>query len=211
MTEDAGHPAGLLTDAEAEQLADAEHSLADDPELRAQIRTRLRATLQDCSVLYPTLPEEDLAAVFADGRPERTAEVRANTQDALGILTLGMLIGGDMIETRLQDTIRSAGVSYGEEIKIDVELYRGPLPSIEEFAVRIRKEGLNEQTFELFEHFLYTPNTNAAVLDDVVELMGMELTPAEKKELDSARKGLERSPQTVVTEISFIGGDRKSQ
>jgi hypothetical protein len=111
MTGDAGYPAGLLTDTEAEQLADAEHSLADNPELRAQIRTRLRATLQDCSVLYPTLPEEDIAAVFDGAESEADRSIRASTQDALGLLVIGMLTGDDMIETRLQDAIRSAGIS----------------------------------------------------------------------------------------------------
>jgi len=50
-------------------------------------------------VLYPTLPADDLAAVFAND--DALAPIRTGTQDALALLMLGMLLGDDMIETRL--------------------------------------------------------------------------------------------------------------
>jgi len=211
MTGDADHPTGLLTEAEAEQLADAEQSLADDPELRAQIRTRLRATLQDCSVLYPTLPEEDIAAVFDAGESEDDGSIRANTQYALGLLMIGMLIGDDMIETRLQDAIRSAGISYGEEIDVRVELRRGSLPSVEEFVARLREDGIDMHAFDLLEYFLRQPDSDATVLHDAAEELGLELTPEEEERLAEGMNGYERSPQVAVTDLSVVTDDEYSE
>jgi hypothetical protein len=207
MSESCDHPAGLLTDAEAEQLADTEHSLAEDTELRSRIRTRLRATLQDCSVLYPTLPEEDIATIFDPEESEDDGSIRGNTQDALGLLVIGMLTGDDMIETRLQDAICSAGISYGEEIDVKIELRRGPLPSVEEFAARVQEDGISMHTFDLFEHFLRQPDTDGSVLEDVAKGLGIELTPAEKKELSDGIDDFERLPQVAVTDISIAADD----
>ncbi len=203
MTGSCDHPAGLLTDAEAERLADVEHSLADDPELRAKIQTRLEATLEDCGVLYPTLPEEDIAAVFDVEDSKATGSIRGNTQDALGLLVIGMLTSDDMIETRLQDAIRSAGISYGEEIDVTVELRRGPLPSVEEFVARVHGEGISMDTFDLFEHFLSQPDTDVSVLEDVAEEFDIEFTAAEKEELEAGIDTFERLPQVAVTDISI--------
>jgi hypothetical protein len=211
MTGSCDHPAGLLTDAEAERLADVEHSLADDPELRAKIQTRLEATLEDCGVLYPTLPEEDIAAVFDVEDSKATGSIRGNTQDALGLLVIGMLTSDDMIETRLQDAIRSAGISYGEEIDVTVELRRGPLPSVEEFVARVHGEGISMDTFDLFEHFLSQPDTDVSVLEDVAEEFDIEFTAAEKEELEAGIDTFERLPQVAVTDISIPIDDDDSQ
>ena len=207
MSESCDHPAGLLTDAEAERIADAENSLDEHPELRSRIRTRLRATLQDCSVLYPSLPEEDIAAIFDAEESKEYASIRGNTQDALGLLVIGMLTGDDMIETRLQDAIRSAGISYGEEIDVTVELRRGPLPSVEEFVARVHEEEISMDTFDLFEHFLSQPDTDVSVLEDMAEEFDIEFTSAEKEELEAGIDTFERLPQVAVTDISIIDDD----
>jgi hypothetical protein len=211
MSESCDHPAGLLTDAEAERIADAENSLDEHPELRSRIRTRLRATLQDCSVLYPSLPEEDIAAIFDAEESKEYGSIRGNTQDALGLLVIGMLTGDDMIETRLQDAIRSAGISYGEEIDVTVELRRGPLPSMEEFAAQVQEDGISMHTFDLFEHFLRQPDTDDSVLVDVAEGLGIELTPAEKEQISDGSDNFERSPQVAVTDISIPIDDDDNQ
>lgn len=207
MTENCDHPAGLLTEAEAEWLGDPETTLEENPELRSKIRTRLQATLQDCSVLYPTLPDEDIAAVFSDDGSVKTDTIRFNTQDALGLLVLGMLHGDDMVEFRLYDAVHSAGISYGEEIDVTVELRRGPLPSVEEFANQVREDGISMHTFDLFEYFLRQQDTNPDVLRDLVKRLGMELTPVEKEELIKGVDGFERSPQVAVTDISVVTDD----
>jgi hypothetical protein len=207
MSESCDHPAGLLTDAEAERIADAENSLDEHPELRSRIRTRLRATLQDCSVLYPSLPEEDIAAIFDAEESKEYGSIRGNTQDALGLLVIGMLTGDDMIETRLQDAIRSAGISYGEEIDVTVELRRGPLPSVEEFVARVHEEEISMDTFDLFEHFLSQPDTDVSVLEDMAEEFDIEFTSAEKEELEAGIDTFERLPQVAVTDISIIDDD----
>jgi hypothetical protein len=62
-------------------------------------------------------------------------------------------------------------------------------------------------TFDLFEHFLRQPDTDGSVLEDVAEGLGIELTPAEKKEISDGIDGFERVPQVTVTDISITADD----
>ncbi|WP_338739405.1 hypothetical protein [Haloplanus salilacus] len=202
MTDTSPHPPGLVTDAEAEILADPDTDLDEHSELRARLRTRLTETIHDFSMLYPTLPADDLAAVFASDDAEALAPVRTGTQDGLALLMLGMLLGDDMIEMRLRDAIQNAGLSYGEDIDATLELRRGPLPTLEQFATQLDDEGLTEQTLPLFEYFLHQPETDSEEFEHIASKLHIDVTPDEKAEIDTAMTAFERPPQTVVTAVS---------
>jgi len=196
------HPAGLLTDDEAESLTDPDIGHEELTELRARVRTRLTETLLDLSVLYPTLPAEDIDTVFNPTDAGEQATVRAATQDGLALLILGMLHGDDMVEMRLRDALVNAGVSYGEDIDATVELRRGPLPTLEQFAARVDEEGLTEQTISLFEYFLGQPDADLNTLDAIASDLQMEITDEDKDEMRTALAPFERQPQTVITGVS---------
>jgi len=200
MTDTSPHPPGLVT--EAEILADPDTDLDEHSELRERLRTRLTETVHDFTVLYPTLPDDDLAAVFASDADEDLTQIRSGTQAGLALLILGMLLGDDMIEMRLRDAIQNAGLSYGEEIDVTLELRRGPLPTIEQFAAKLDDDGLTEQTFALFEYFLHHPETDTDDLEHIASKLHIDLTPEEKAEIDTAMTAFERPPQTVVTAVS---------
>lgn len=205
MTDTTQHPPGIVTDAEAERLADPATDLADHGALRARIRTRLVETLRDCSVLYPRLPAEDLTAVFAgdDGADDAARRARrASTQDALALLVLGMLLGDDMLETRLREAIYHAGASYGEDIDVTLALRRGPLPSLERFAAHLDDEGVTDRSLTLFEHFRHDPETAPAALERAASKLGIELTSAERAAIAADAPAFERPPQSVITDIS---------
>ena len=201
MTDTSPHPPGLVTDEEAAILTDPDTDLAEHDELRQRLRTRLTETLHDFTVLYPTLPADDLEAVFAND-DDALAPIRTGTQDALALLMLGMLLGDDMIETRLRDAIRNAGHSYGENIDVTLALRRGPLPTPEQFAAQLDDDQPIEQTLPLFEYFLHQPETDSEVLEHIVSKLHIDVTPDEKAEIDTAMTAFERPPQTVVTAVS---------
>lgn len=202
MSGDDTHPAGLLTDEETELFGDPETDLDDHPEVRDSVKHRLTETLHDFTVLYPTLPAADLEAVFTAADDETLAPIRAGTQDGLALLILGMLLGDDLIDTRLRDAIQNAGLSYGEEIDVTLELRRGPLPTLEQFAAKLDDDGFTEQAFPLFEHFLNQPGTDPDVLEEIASKLNVGVTPEEKAELDTAMSPFARAPQTVITGVS---------
>ena len=202
MNDASPHPPGLLTEAEAEILTDADTDLDEHEELRERLRNRLTETIHDCSVLYPTLPTEDLAAVFTGDAAQDLTSIRAGTQDGLALLVLGMFLGDDMVEMRLHDAIQHAGLSYDEEIDVTLELRRGPLPTLEQFAAQLNNEGLTGQTLPLFEYFLHQPETDPAELERITSELQIEFTPKEKAEIDTAMAAFERLSQTVVTDVS---------
>lgn len=202
MSGDDTHPAGLLTDEETELFGDPETDLDDHPEVRDSVKHRLTETLHDFRVLYPALPAADLEAVFTAADDETLAPIRAGTQDGLALLILGMLLGDDLIDTRLRDAIQNAGLSYGEEIDVTLELRRGPLPTLEQFAAKLDDDGFTEQAFPLFEHFLNQPGTDPDVLEEIASKLNVGVTPEEKAELDTAMSPFARAPQTVITGVS---------
>ena len=196
------HPAGVLTDAEAEALMDPETDPDELTVLRARVRDRLTETLLDFSVLYPTLPPEDFDALFRPTDPVDQSAVRAATQDGLALLVLGMLHGNDMVEMRLRDAIMNAGVSYGENIDVTLELRRGPLPTIEEFAAHVDEEGLTEQTLPLFDHFLTQADADLSTLDAIIPDLQTDITEEEKSEIRTSMAPFARCPQTVITGVA---------
>lgn len=198
------HPAGLVTDEEAEVLADPDTGLDEHRELRDRVTARLRETLQDFSIVYPTLPADDIEAVFtaADGEP--LAPIRAGTQDGIAFLVLGMLLGGDMLDMRLSDAIHHAGISYGEAIDVTVDLRRRPLPTIEQFAAQVQTDGLTDQTYALFEHFLSHPGTDPEILADIAAALDIDLTAEDKAEIHDTMNAFERAPQSVITNVSAV-------
>lgn len=201
-TETTAHPAGVLTDGEAEALTDPETDPDELTELRARVQDRLTETLRDLSVLYPTLPAENLDAVFNPADAGAQSAVRAATQDGLALLVLGMLHGDDMVEMRLRDAIVNAGVSYGEDIDVTLELRRGPLPTVEEFAAQVDEDGLTEQTLPLFEYFLTQPDVDLSTLDAIIPDQQTDITEEEKAEIQTVMAPFARHPQTVITGVA---------
>jgi hypothetical protein len=203
MTKTNTHPAGLLTDDETDLLSDPETNLDDHGDLRERIRNRLTEILDDCTILYPTLPADDLEAVFTAEDAESLAPIRAGTQDALAFLILGMLHGDDMLDTRLRDAIQNAGMSYGEEINVTLNLRRGPLPTLEQFAAQLYTDDKpTDETFPLFEHFLYQPGTDPDILADIASKHNVAIPQDKKADLARSMGPVERPPQTVITGVS---------
>jgi hypothetical protein len=206
VTDTPTHPAGLLTDAEAKLLTDPDTDLSDHPDVQDRIRTRLTKTLHDCTVLYPTLPTADIDAVFNPDDDAEQSAVRAATQDCLALLTLGMLRSDDLLETRLHDAVQHAGLSDGEEIDATVELRRGPLPTLEQFAAGVAEHGVTDRAFPLFEHFLGDPDADLDILADIAEDLNFNFD-ADADEHTAHRAqvaALERAPQTVITGVRAV-------
>jgi hypothetical protein len=201
-TDTSANPAGILTDTEADALTDPETDVEELTDLRARVRTRLTETLRDLTVLYPTLPDEDLDTVFNPADETDQSTIRAATQDGLALLILGMFHGDDMVEMRIRDALVNAGVSYGEEIDVTLKLRRGPLPTLEQFAAQVDSDGPTEQTLPLFEYFLGQPDADFHTLEDIASELQMDITAADRDEIQTALASVERYPQTVITSVT---------
>jgi hypothetical protein len=201
-TDTPANPAGILTDTEADALTDPETDVKELTDLRARVRTRLTETLRDLTVLYPTLPDEDLDTVFNPADETDQSTIRAATQDGLALLILGMLHGDDMVEMRVRDAFVNAGVSYGEEIDVTLKLRRSPLPTLEQFAAQVDSDGPTEQTLPLFEYFLGQPDADMDTLEEIASDLQIDITAADRDEIQTALASFERYPQTVVTSVT---------
>ena len=202
MTNSTDHPAGIVTDAEAEALADSESPTEEFEAARARIRDRLAATLRDFSTLYQFLPDADLAAVFDAEEGRAQSEVRVGTQDGLALLVLGMLANGDMLEMRLRNAVQNAGISHGEEIDVSLELRRGPRPSIDEVIARADEEGYSETMVALFEYYLWDSATDTQQLLDLADHLLDDVSASEKQNIRTASFPFARPPQSVITGVS---------
>lgn len=201
-TDTPANPAGILTDTEADALTDPETDVKELTDLRARVRTRLTETLRDLTVLYPTLPDEDLDTVFNSADETDQSTIRTATQDGLALLILGMLHGDDMVEIRVRDAFVNAGVSYGEEIDVTLKLRRSPLPTLEQFAAQVDSDGPTEQTLPLFEYFLGQPDADMDTLEEIASDLQIDITAADRDEIQTALASFERYPQTVVTSVT---------
>jgi hypothetical protein len=212
MTDDPSHPAGLLTDEENLALSDPDNTELQ-PELRARIRERLAETLRDFSLLYPTLPRADLEAVFSPDDALKAAEVRSATQDGLALLVLGMFLGDDRIRLRLNDAIVNAGLSYGEDIDVSLDLRRTSLPTLEQFAGQAHDEGVTEHTHRLLEHFIAQADTDPDAIESIAAYLGLDLSSEETEQMHNFLAPYPRAPQTSATDLSVTkqsGNDEDS-
>lgn len=192
---------GLLTSDEREMLTDADTDPDVRDEVRESVRTRLAATVQDFQTLYLTLRDQDLRAVFSPSDPHELSAIRAATQDALALFILGMFLNGDMIETRLADAIRYAALGHNEKTTVDLEIRRGPLPTIEQCIDRFEREGLTEETFALLEYHLWAPASDPEKLVTACEHLGLEQQSPSEFDVPET-EFVERVPQTVLTNVS---------
>jgi hypothetical protein len=201
MTNQTESPTGLLTSDEREILTDAD----TDPEVRDEVlesvQSRLTATLQDFQTLYLTLRDQDLRAVFSPDDSHELSTIRAATQDALALLILGMFLGDDMVETRLADAIRYAALGYDEEVTVNLDIRRGPLPTIEQCIDRFEREGLTEETFALLEYHLWASASDPEKLVTACEHLGIEQQSPSEFDVPEM-EFVERIPQTVITNVS---------
>jgi hypothetical protein len=200
MTEHPTIPRGLLTPTERERLQDSETSRRKRDELRERACDRLEATLEDIRALYPTLRDSDIESVFTEGEDRDLSGIRVATRDALALFVHGMLHNDDDVEWRLSEAIRNATLDYGEDVSVELEIRRGPFPSIEHCLQRFDREGMTPENLALFERLLFRSAAAPEQLAAAAESLGIEATPTMvQDELD--RTTFERFPQTAVVSV----------
>lgn len=201
MTSKLDHPAGLISDDEAERLFEAETSEMIRNQIREQVSDRLGQTLRDFAVVYPTLRECDIESVFNPDSPQKVTEVRASIQDALAMLVYGMLSNGDMLEMRLKDAIQNAAISYGEQIDVKLSLRRRSLPTIEQFIVQSNEERITEEKINLFEYFLYETDVSQELIIEAAERLFIDISEEDIVSTDQMGPCV-RKPQMAITNVT---------
>ncbi|AXG08423.1 hypothetical protein [Haloplanus rubicundus] len=203
MTDHTSTPEGLLTYTEREQLQDSETSRTTRNDVRERVRDRLEATLEDIRVLYPTLRESDIESVFTGPDDQDPAEIRVATQDALALFVLGMLYNDDHLEWRLSEAIRNATLDYGEDVSVDIDIRRGPFPTVEYCLGRFDREGMTPENLALFDRLLFRSEADAEQMATAAESLGIDATP---DQVQDGRTGtsLERFPQTAIVNVDHL-------
>jgi hypothetical protein len=210
MTHDTATSTGLLTSTERETLVDPDTDEGTRNDILEHAADRLQETLTDFEVLYLTLRDSDLESVFCPDDEAELSAIRHSTQYALALLVLGMLCNDDMVEMRLADAIRYGAFSYGEEVTVDLDLRRGPLPSLEQCLDRFEREGLTEETFALFEHYLWESTDEIDRIGTACELLGLgPVTEEEAAEMRTELGFVERQPQSAITSVSVAESPAK--
>lgn len=207
MTPEHNHPAGLLTAAERQSLTDPEASTTDSTVNYQRVRDRLRAALKDCQVLYPTLRDTDIAAVFCPDNEREQQIIKASTQDALGLLTLGMLRNDDLIEIRIADAIRAAALASGEMATVELELFRDPMPTVEQFHSHVDTDGLTKTTLAAYEQLLWESNAAPSKIAAVSNELGFEMSAADIQAAYQTPSPFVRPPQAAVVQIDATQPD----
>lgn len=197
---DSTAPRGLLTPTERDRLQDIETADYERNKLRERACERLEATLEDIRVLYPTLRDSDIESVFTEGKNRDLGDIRAATQDALALFVQGMLHNGDNLEWRLSDAIRNATLDYGEDVSVELEIRRGPFPTVEHCLQRFNREGMTPENLALFDRLLFRSEGDPEQLAAAAEQLGIEATP-DMVRAEIEQTILERFPQTAIVSI----------
>jgi hypothetical protein len=193
---------GLLTQSERQLLGDPDADEAERDDLRDDLRERLYWALRDFSILYPTLRDEDIDAIFDPADEHRRSDVRSSIQDALGLLFLGMERSSDMIETRVADAFASAGASLDQNVVVDIDIQREPMAPVEYSLARVERGSIDSLSYHELTRLVRSPEVDAERVVAVCNRDGLPTTVAEIEEeraLETAP--LERPVQTVVTGI----------
>jgi acyl carrier protein len=211
MTTETEHPPGLLTTDERDTLTDPETDPADREVVYEHVRKRLRATLRDCQALYPTLREDDIEAVFSPDDDQELSVMRAATQNALGLLVLGMLANDDLVETRISDAVQQAALAHGEDVSVSFEFRRGPPLTPEQGLTRFETEGLTDETLDRFEHLCLDSTTAPEEVAAVGQKLGIEITPEEVRDNRRTPDAMVRPPQVAVIQVDVETIDFEEQ
>jgi hypothetical protein len=197
---DSTAPRGLLTPTDRDRLQDIETAENERNELRERACERLKATLEDLRVLYPTLRDSDIESVFTGGKDHDLSDIRIATQDALALFVQGMLHNDDDLEWRLSEAIRNATLDYGADVSVELEIRRGPFPTVEHCLQRFDQEGMTPENLALFERLLFRSAAAPEQLTAAAESLGIEATPDMVQD-ELGRTTFERFPQTAVVSV----------
>jgi hypothetical protein len=201
---------GLLTQSERQLLGDPDADEAERDDLRDDLRERLYWALRDFSILYPTLRDEDIDAIFDPADEHRRSDVRSSIQDALGLLFLGMERSSDMIEMRVADAFASAGASLDQNVVVDIDIQREPMPPVEYSLARAERESIDSLSYHELTRLFRSSEVDAERVVAVCNRDGLSTTvPEIEEERALETTPLERPVQTVVTgiEITETGAD----
>ncbi|WP_157969452.1 hypothetical protein [Haloplanus rubicundus] len=151
-------------------------------------------------MLYPTLRDSDIESVFTEGEDRDLADIRVATQDALALFVHGMLHNGDDLEWRLSEAIRNATLDYGEDVSVELEIRRGPFPTVERCLQRFDREGMTPENLALFDRLLFCSEADPGQLAAAAESLGIEATP-DMVQGELERTTFERLPQTAIVSV----------
>jgi hypothetical protein len=199
-------PSGILEPFERDLLTDIDRTDADRNQLLDELQERLYHALLDVELLYLTLRDEDIEAIFAAEDDYRLSRVRVSCQHALALLFLGMETNGDMTDARITDALAYAGASRNRELTADIDIIRSPMAPVDHRLQRLEKEGLDGLSDVGLETLLYDPDIDPERLAEAFTAAGLELSTEEARAQESPPR-FERLPHTVITSVEVRDAD----
>jgi hypothetical protein len=112
-----------------------------------------------------------------------------------------MLRNHDLIEIRIADAIRAAALASGEMATIELELFRDPMPTVEQFHSHVDTDGLTKTTLAAYEQLLWESNAAPSKIAAVSNELGFEMSAADIQAAYQTPSPFVRPPQAAVVQI----------
>lgn len=217
MVEGQEKPRGILSTADREYLR-GERELTKESErhARRRIRERVRTAVEDFSILWTHLPDEELEAIFQRDPKSEVEAIRSSFQNLIAFAILAMWANDDYYVTRIRAGIRQAAYARNRKASVQLNVDEELLPPTDDILRRLIDSDDNEVSIEEFDKALTDPDATPRLLAKVLltfEDEDMELETAIQKieafqtERPDAPFAREKLPTIVSIERTFSDED----
>lgn len=208
MTEETNptRPSGILEPFERDLLTCIDRSAPEWDQLFDELQERLYHALLDVELLYLTLRDEDIEAIFAPEDDPRPSGVKVSCQHSLVLLFIGKETNGDMTEARITDALAYAGARRNRELTADIDIILTPIAPVDHHLQRLEEEGLDGLSYVGLETLLYHTDVDAERLAEACTVASLELSAEEARTKQSLPRS-ERLPHTVITNVELREAD----
>ena len=185
MGENRSRPRGILTQADRQYLVgEKELSTQAVRNTRRRIRNRVTHAIQDFSVLWACLPEDDLELIFGLKDDAESQFMRRSIQDMMAFAILALWENDDYYPPRLKYAIQQAAFARNRRVRIDLEIQEDLMDSPDVILQKLLDSGFKHTSFEEFEKAMTHPDADPELL---VRLMN-ELEPNEDTTIEDVNE-----------------------
>lgn len=119
-----------------------------------------------------------------------------------------MLRNDDLIGIRVADAIRAAALASGEMATVELELFRDPMPTVEQFHSHVATDGLTKTTLAAYEQLLWESNAAPSKTAAVSNELSSEMSAADIQAAYQTLSPFIRPPQAAVVQIDATQPDK---
>ena len=185
MGENRSRPRGILTQADRQFLrGETDMSTQAQRNTRRRIRNRVIHAIQDFSLLWACLPDDDLELIFESTDNKEKRFIRSAIQDMMAFGILGLWENDDYYPPRVKYAIQQAAFARNRSVRIELEVHEELMDSPDEILQRLLDSGFKHTSYEEFEKAMTHPEADPELL---VRLMN-ELEPDENTTIEDIKE-----------------------